>query len=305
MEPKITQLLVQANSLRAELNPRGKDMPLHIKAPKGMFPGQDDHPTRFQARSKIVVPTMVQDTGTRPLSRVVQRGHGLSAIDQNGLPTRTLRANQKVTFSARVLNLGNADAPATNVEFFISYRHLVTKNRTEAVPADKMRVEDVFSISGRGTFATGPVISGAFQIGDTVTLPNGRSTIIVDIIRRNSVAFLLRGVNRHEISRGDTLSGRPERQERITVRQIEDDGNLTSAVDFIGVRYVDIPCERNVIVSLPWHVPAFAPRNGRPLSATLYVRAYGFLPTDVPASMSRLDPVKERHICKSVFKIVL
>ncbi|MCI8801136.1 EF-Tu/IF-2/RF-3 family GTPase [Acetatifactor muris] len=80
-------------------------------------------------------------------------------------------------------------------------------------------VEDIFSITGRGTVVTGKVAAGAVVVGDTVMLRrrdgSGREVLItgIEMFRRmlnsakkgDNVGLLLRGVDRAEVSRGDIL----------------------------------------------------------------------------------------------------
>jgi elongation factor Tu len=89
-------------------------------------------------------------------------------------------------------------------------------------PLDKpflMPVEDVFSITGRGTVATGRIEQGVVHTGDTVEIvgihPETRSTVVtgVEMFRKildegqagDNVGCLLRGVGREEIERGQVL----------------------------------------------------------------------------------------------------
>jgi elongation factor Tu len=82
-----------------------------------------------------------------------------------------------------------------------------------------MPVEDVFSITGRGTVATGRIEQGVVNTGDTVEIvgihPETSSTVVtgVEMFRKildqgmagDNVGCLLRGVKREEIERGQVL----------------------------------------------------------------------------------------------------
>ncbi len=81
-----------------------------------------------------------------------------------------------------------------------------------------MPVEDVFTITGRGTVATGRVERGTVKVGDTVEIVgmgSKISTVItgVEMFRKmldqaqagDNVGLLLRGVQRNEIERGQVL----------------------------------------------------------------------------------------------------
>jgi elongation factor Tu len=82
-----------------------------------------------------------------------------------------------------------------------------------------MPVEDVFSITGRGTVATGRIEQGIINTGDTVEIvgihPQTSSTVVtgVEMFRKildqgqagDNVGCLLRGIKREEIERGQVL----------------------------------------------------------------------------------------------------
>ena len=90
-------------------------------------------------------------------------------------------------------------------------------------PTDKpflMPVEDVFTITGRGTVATGRVERGAVKVGDEVQIVGLREetkkTIVtgVEMFRKlldsamagDNIGVLLRGIERKEIERGQVLA---------------------------------------------------------------------------------------------------
>jgi elongation factor Tu len=82
-----------------------------------------------------------------------------------------------------------------------------------------MPVEDVFSITGRGTVATGRIEQGIVNTGDTVEIvgihPQTANTVVtgVEMFRKildegragDNVGCLLRGIKREEIERGQVL----------------------------------------------------------------------------------------------------
>ena len=89
--------------------------------------------------------------------------------------------------------------------------------------ADKpflMPVEDVFSITGRGTVATGRVESGTVKVQDTVEIvglsDEKRSTVVtgVEMFRKlldqaiagDNIGVLLRGIQRTDIERGQVIA---------------------------------------------------------------------------------------------------
>ncbi|HHT64591.1 MAG TPA: elongation factor Tu [Clostridiales bacterium] len=83
-----------------------------------------------------------------------------------------------------------------------------------------MPVEDVFSITGRGTVATGRVERGTIKVSDTVEIvglaEESRTTVVtgVEMFRKlldqavagDNIGALLRGVQRTEIERGQVLA---------------------------------------------------------------------------------------------------
>ena len=83
-----------------------------------------------------------------------------------------------------------------------------------------MPVEDVFSITGRGTVATGRVERGIVKVSDTVEIvglmEKARSVVVtgVEMFRKlldqaeagDNIGVLLRGVQRNEIERGQVLA---------------------------------------------------------------------------------------------------
>jgi len=82
-----------------------------------------------------------------------------------------------------------------------------------------MPVEDVFSISGRGTVATGRVERGVIHVGDEIEIvgirPTGKTTCTgVEMFRKlldegqagDNIGALLRGVKRDEVERGQVLA---------------------------------------------------------------------------------------------------
>ena len=82
-----------------------------------------------------------------------------------------------------------------------------------------MPIEDVFSITGRGTVGTGRVESGVIKVGDSVErvgIKETRSTVVtgVEMFRKllddaqagDNVGLLLRGIEKEELERGMVIS---------------------------------------------------------------------------------------------------
>lgn len=83
-----------------------------------------------------------------------------------------------------------------------------------------MTVEDVFSITGRGTIVTGRVQAGTVSVGEQVLLSRAGQPLLqvevtgVEMFRKivttakagDNVGLLLRGLQREQVAKGDVLS---------------------------------------------------------------------------------------------------
>ena len=82
-----------------------------------------------------------------------------------------------------------------------------------------MPVEDVFSISGRGTVVTGRVERGIVKVGDEIEIIGIKDTqrrrvpvlrcsvsCLTKVVRARTLAFLLRGTKREDVERGQVLA---------------------------------------------------------------------------------------------------
>src|SRR5436190_9333799 len=97
--------------------------------------------------------------------------------------------------------------------------YIPTPERAEDKPF-LMSVEDVFSIKGRGTVATGRIERGFCKVGDEVEIvglmKSARKTVVTGVemfqktlekgIAGDNVGVLLRGVERTDIERGQVLA---------------------------------------------------------------------------------------------------
>jgi translation elongation factor EF-Tu-like GTPase len=84
----------------------------------------------------------------------------------------------------------------------------------------KLRVEDVFSITGRGTVVTGRVLAGVVRVDDEVGVQRSGAEVLrtvvtgVEMFRRitdqaaagDNVGLLLRGVGGSDVQQGDVLT---------------------------------------------------------------------------------------------------
>lgn len=79
-----------------------------------------------------------------------------------------------------------------------------------------MFVEDVFTITGRGTVVTGNISSGEVHVGDTLFINENITTTVTGIeqfrkqmqsaVAGDNVGLLLKDISRDDIKRGDTLT---------------------------------------------------------------------------------------------------
>ena len=115
---------------------------------------------------------------------------------------------------------GDADAEKAIIEFMETVdEYIPTPERDNAKPF-MMPVEDVFSITGRGTVATGRVERGQVKVGDVVEIvglteePASTTVTGVEMFRKlldyaeagDNIGALLRGVAREDIERGQVLA---------------------------------------------------------------------------------------------------
>ena len=127
----------------------------------------------------------------------------------------------------KALEAAQGDGDVTNNEWCKSIFELMdavdTYIPTPERASDKpflMPVEDVFSITGRGTVATGRVERGTVKVQETVEIvglsEKPRSTVVtgVEMFRKlldqaiagDNIGLLLRGVQRNEIERGQVVA---------------------------------------------------------------------------------------------------
>ena len=97
--------------------------------------------------------------------------------------------------------------------------YIPTPERDDAKPF-LMPVEDVFTITGRGTVVTGRVERGRLKVGDTVEIiglaEEKRSTVVTglemfrklldEVIAGDNVGALLRGIDKKDVERGQVLA---------------------------------------------------------------------------------------------------
>ena len=124
-----------------------------------------------------------------------------------------------ITGSALKALEGDADAEAKILELAQALDDYIPEPERDLDKPFLMPVEDVFSITGRGTVATGRIEQGIINSGDTVEIvgiKDTSSTVVtgVEMFRKildqgqagDNVGCLLRGTKREEIERGQVLS---------------------------------------------------------------------------------------------------
>jgi elongation factor Tu len=113
---------------------------------------------------------------------------------------------------------GDADAKAKILELAAALDTYIPEPQRDLDKPFLMPVEDVFSITGRGTVATGRIEQGIVKTGDTVEIVGVKpteNTVVtgVEMFRKildegqagDNVGCLLRGTKREEIERGQVL----------------------------------------------------------------------------------------------------
>jgi elongation factor Tu len=115
---------------------------------------------------------------------------------------------------------GDAEAAAQVVALMDAVDSYVPEPARDVDKPFLMPVEDVFSITGRGTVATGRIEQGVVRVGDEVEVVGIRPRVTrtvatgVEMFRKlldqgqagDNVGVLLRGVKREEIERGQVLA---------------------------------------------------------------------------------------------------
>src|SRR4030095_5821006 len=126
-----------------------------------------------------------------------------------------IRGNAK----AAMENPGDATANKCVDDLVKSLDDYVPMPQREIDKPFLMPVEDVFSIKGRGTVATGRIERGKVKVGDTIEivgLGDTRNSVVTDVeqfqktlsegIAGDNVGVLLRGIDKEAIFRGQVLA---------------------------------------------------------------------------------------------------
>lgn len=137
-----------------------------------------------------------------------------------------------VVDSKKIVDWDEKKISLFDVKYDSAYQQIVDEHNQTKVTEEKiveevtvekvlfrMNIEDVFTITGRGTVATGHIDEGMISVGDTITLKRkGVSSRDVEITsiemfrkltdkaqKGDNVGLLLRRVQRDEVSKGDVL----------------------------------------------------------------------------------------------------
>jgi len=114
---------------------------------------------------------------------------------------------------------GDADATAQILELMAAVDEYIPQPERETDKPFLMPIEDVFTITGRGTVVTGRVEAGIIHTGDDIEIvgihPTQKTTCTgVEMFRKlldegragDNIGALLRGTKREEVERGQVLA---------------------------------------------------------------------------------------------------
>ncbi len=142
----------------------------------------------------------------------------LSQYDFDGDNVPIIRGSARNALESTSRNINDPEYACIRELMEAVDSYIPTPERKSALPF-LMPVEDVFSITGRGTVATGRVERGTVKVGDTVELvglsEEKKNTVVtgVEMFRKlldsaeagDNIGLLLRGVQKNEIERGQVL----------------------------------------------------------------------------------------------------
>ena len=152
-----------------------------------------------------------------------------------------------------------------------------------------MPVEDVFTITGRGTVATGRVERGELNLNDTVEIvgiaEETRSTVVtgIEMFRKllpsaqagDNIGALLRGVDRKEIQRGQVLAKpgsinpHTKFKGQVYVLTKEEGGRHTAFTSNYRPQFYFRTTDVTGVVTLPEDVPMVMPGDNVEMSVEL------------------------------------
>lgn len=163
----------------------------------------------------------------------------------------------------------------------------------------ELKVEDVFSITGRGIVVTGTVAQGMANVGDILDVYRGNQKILslpvtgFEMFRRlvnqvstgMQVGILLRGATKENLKKGDILSSR--KNETIKI----DKPNSLQDFEFLGSTTLSVPALNSAFVEFE-----FDPTNLDLKGKIIACRVYSLMPIDMPKNFDSFDPEYNRHV---------
>lgn len=185
---------------------------------------------------------------------------------------------------------GKADDPACNciMELMAAVDSYIP---TPARDVDKpflMPVEDIFTITGRGTVATGRVERGSIKVGDPVEIVGIRATKTsvvtgIEMFRKtldsaqsgDNAGILLRGIDRKDIERGQviakpgSITPHTEFKAEVYVLKKEEGGRHTPFFDGYRPQFYFRTTDVTGLVKLPDGVEMVTPGDNVTMTVTL------------------------------------
>ena len=151
-----------------------------------------------------------------------------------------------------------------------------------------MPVEDIFTITGRGTVATGRVERGAIKVGDPVEIvgirPTKTSVVTgIEMFRKtldsaqsgDNAGILLRGIDRKDIERGQviakpgSITPHTEFKAEVYVLKKEEGGRHTPFFDGYRPQFYFRTTDVTGLVKLPDGVEMVTPGDNVTMTVTL------------------------------------
>lgn len=285
---------------------------LKIEDTKRFFPDLEAPLTPYDPESQLYIPNEERDEGRVSRSPPSSQPYGLSFRDETGGGVARVGRTSRVAARAIVRNDGDLDAASVKVEFFAEL--IGSFSEVDGAVFD---VEDVFSISGRGTVVTGKMRHGSFDFLQTIKTSDGAEFTITAIEGRSgttfqevspetgSVGLILRGASTDDLRGvtmlhdGQSVADSSEAQAALTV----------SGATYLGMATLDVPrgTERDVefdLSDVQRFLPVSAPENKRGSATVLiHARAYAFSTNDMPEDLDSLDAGKEWHVMSRSFVI--
>lgn len=185
-------------------------------------------------------------------------------------------------------NLEDADKTAPIQELLDAMDSWIPEPERDQDKAFIMPVEDVFSISGRGTVATGRIERGVVKIGEEVEIigikPTQKTTVTgVEMFNKtlnegmagDNVGLLLRGIDKNKIQRGQVLakpgSITPHKKFKATtyILKKEEGGRHTAFFDGYRPQFFFRTTDVTGIVHLPEGIEMVMPGDNVDLNCDL------------------------------------